>query len=105
MLKMSFIFIYITAPNKREARKIAEAVITNKLAGCANFFPMTSIYRWKGKLHHGSEVILILKTIAGKAPLVKKVIEKMHPFETPCITLIPVKPNQKYARWLQEQVK
>ncbi|MGB9613556.1 MAG: divalent-cation tolerance protein CutA, partial [Candidatus Margulisiibacteriota bacterium] len=47
---MKFSVVYITASSSKEAQKIAEILIEEKLVACANIFPIKSIYRWKGKL-------------------------------------------------------
>ena len=102
---MAFAFLYVTAGKESEATAIATILLRKKLIACANIFPINSLYRWKGRIRQEKEVVIILKTLSSKSLAVKKEIEKMHPYETPCITLIPVKPNKKYARWLQEQVR
>ena len=41
----NFIFIYITNPNKDEAKKIAKHLLNKKLIACGNIYPINSIYR------------------------------------------------------------
>ncbi|MCZ7405999.1 MAG: divalent cation tolerance protein CutA, partial [Candidatus Methanoperedens sp.] len=45
-----FSIVYITAGDMDEARKIGRELVEDHLAACANIFPITSIFRWKGKI-------------------------------------------------------
>jgi periplasmic divalent cation tolerance protein len=102
---MNFIFIYITNPTKKEARKIAKILLKNKLIACANIFPVDSLYRWKGKIVDESEFVLIVKTKKDNFEKVKKEVENIHSYKIPCIVKIPVSSNKKYYDWLKKVVK
>lgn len=99
---MNFIFIYITNPTKNEARKIAEHLLCKKLIACANIFPIDSLYRRKDKIADEKEFVLIAKTKKENFERVKREVEKIHPYDIPCIVKIPVSSNEKYYKWLNE---
>jgi len=101
---LSFIFVYITAASLKEAQKISQSLLEKKLVACANFFPIKSMYHWKGKIVSANEYVILLKTKAYKFERVKKEIIKIHSYKIPCITKINVEPNSAYARWLKEQL-
>ncbi len=101
---MTFTFLYVTASNEREAKKIAYQLLQKKLVACANIFPIQSLYWWEGKIKGGKEMVIILKTMKEKVAFVRKEIENIHSYSIPCITEIAVKPNKQYARWLKEQL-
>lgn len=42
--------IYITLNNSNEARSIGKKILEAKLANCVNWFPITCMYRWEGKI-------------------------------------------------------
>ena len=53
-------FVYITAKDVSEARKLGRALITDRLAACVNILgPMESMYWWKGAVQNGKEVALM----------------------------------------------
>src|SRR5690606_19325289 len=55
--------VYMTAPSREEAMKIAGTVVQEKLAACANILShVTSIYEWQGKMQTEEECVVILKT-------------------------------------------
>jgi len=100
----NFIFIYITNPSEKEAKQIAAHLLGKKLIACANIFPIKSVYLWKGKIADDKEFVLIVKTAAKNFEKVKKEVEKIHPYEIPCIARIPVSSNEKYFDWLKNQL-
>jgi len=100
------IFIYITNPNKKTALKIAEELLSKKLIGCANIFPIESLYWWQEKIVKDKEYVLIAKTLEKNYKKVKEVVEKIHPYSVPCILKIKIdKVNEKYLNWLNKVVE
>ena len=63
MSENKFIMIITTVNSDSAAKKIAQALIEEKLAACVNIIPsVTSIFRWEGKVSTESELILIAKS-------------------------------------------
>lgn len=89
---------YVPCKDKKEAEKIATYLVNKKLIACANIFPITSIYGWKGKTTKDSEYVLIAKTKKN----VEEEIKKLHSYETQCILRMKVKANKEYERWVDE---
>jgi len=101
-----FILIYITNPNKAEARKIAKHLLGKKLIACANIYNnVNSLYNWKGKIADETEVVLITKTLDKNFEKIKTEVEKIHSYTIPCITKIPVSSNKKYFDWVKGEVE
>lgn len=100
---MSFIIIYTTNKNFEEAKKIANYLLENKLIACANFFPISSSYLWKGKIKNSSEVVSILKTREENFEKIKQEIKSLHSYETPCIIKIDVEANEEFEKWVKEE--
>jgi periplasmic divalent cation tolerance protein len=103
---MSLILIYVTNPSLAVARKVARHLLKKRLIACANLFPspIYSVYTWKGKLKQGKEWVVILKTASSRFEAVKKEIEKVHPYEVPCIVKIPASANKSFEKWVKESV-
>lgn len=97
--------IYATFPSRVEADRIGRAVVDKRLAACVNILPgMTSIYRWQGKIETGDEVVMILKTKTSRAdPLVAE-IKRLHPYDVPAITVIPLSGgNSDFLAWIANE--
>ena len=59
---MEFRSIYITCKDEAEARGIGRTLVDERLAACVNFFPIQSIFRWKGRIEEAGEVV---ETVRG----------------------------------------
>jgi periplasmic divalent cation tolerance protein len=103
---MEYRSIYITTGDEEEAAKIGRILVEEKLASCANCFPIRSIYRWKGRVKESPEYALILKT---RAELVDRVIiraKQLHSYEVPCIvSWLIEKGNPDYLQWIKESTE
>jgi len=102
---MKFIIIYITHPNMKEAKKVAEALLRDRLIACVNYFPIESSYWWKGDIENAKEIVSIVKTRKENWTKVKKAVEAIHPYETPCIMKLEVESNPSYAKWITDETK
>ena len=100
---MEYRSVYITAGSEAEARAISRILVTERLAACANYFPVRSIYRWQGKVEEGAEFSLIVKT---RAELVEQLIarvKEVHSDRIPCIVAWSIdRGNPKYLDWIAE---
>jgi len=100
---MTFIFVYITNPSKKIARKIALYLLKKRLVACANIFPIESSYWWKGKIENTKEVVLVVKTRKENFNKVKNEIKKVHPYSLPCIIKFGVEANKEYEDWIKKE--
>jgi len=98
---MPFIFIYVTNPNKKTARKIALYLLKKRLVACTNLFPIESLYWWNNKIEKSKEFVLILKARKENFNKIKNEIKKIHPYSIPCITKFNVKANKEYEKWIK----
>lgn len=100
-------YLYVTAKNFEEARKIAEQVLKERLAACANIIPsMESMYWWQGQIAYTSEAIAIFKTTENLVEQATQTIKHWHSYSTPCIVVLPVEGGEKaYLDWIRGEVK
>jgi periplasmic divalent cation tolerance protein len=98
--------IYVTAANFAEAGRIAETVVTERLAACANILNgVTSVFHWEGKLCREHEAVLILKTTEEKTDALTARIKELHSYECPCIAVLPIEGgNPAFLEWIQREV-
>ncbi|MCT8998164.1 divalent-cation tolerance protein CutA [Chelativorans intermedius] len=102
-----FIDIWINCPDRQTAKKIAAACIEARLAACANILaPVSSLYRWQGKVESAEEVPLLLKTRAAHFDAVCETVRPLHPYDTPSIVATALDDiDQRYADWLRKETK
>lgn len=97
------IVVYITNSSVESAKSIAHHLLSKKLIACANIFPVHSMYLDNG-IKEEPEAVLIAKTAEKNYEKVKKEVEKVHPYNIPCIIKIPAKANKKYDDWMKKQL-
>ena len=102
----SYIQITTTTETKEQAEKIAQYLVETKLAACVQITgPITSIYRWKGKVENAQEWLCLIKTQDDLYNKVEAAIKNLHPYETPEIIAMPiVKGSKEYLNWIDENL-
>jgi periplasmic divalent cation tolerance protein len=102
----SYIQITTTTETKEEAQKIAQYLVDTKLAACVQVTgPITSIYRWKGKVENAQEWLCLIKTQDDLYDKVEAAIKSQHHYETPEIIAVPiVKGSKEYLNWIDENL-
>lgn len=101
---MQYIAVHTTLPDENTARKIARILVTEKLAACANFFAIESIYYWEGKIEEEGEYALILKTRKELYKEVEKRIRELHPYDLPAIISYKIERGlPQYLGWIGEE--
>ncbi|MFA5287299.1 MAG: divalent-cation tolerance protein CutA [Candidatus Omnitrophota bacterium] len=98
--------ILVTAANKKEARRIAKALINNKLAACVNIISeVESLFYWKGKIDSAKETLLIIKSRKEKVPKIIKLVKSIHSYEIPEIISLPIAAGFRlYLKWIDESL-
>lgn len=96
------VLIYSTFPSTETAEEAGSRLVEARLAACVNIIPgMTSIYRWRGKIERGSEVVMIIKTRARVADAVMVQVKAQHPYTNPALLVLPVEGGSgDYLAWL-----
>jgi periplasmic divalent cation tolerance protein len=102
---VEILLFYIPVGSAAEADRIASHVIEQRLAACANVFPIQSTFFWKGVMEHEEEYVLILKTLPALATPLQLALEALHAYETPCLISWPVTVNDAYGKWVESQVR
>ena len=93
-----------TFPDVEMANGIARTLVEEKFAACANIIPAVhSIYRWKGKVEAGGEVIVFFKTTRDRQKAFQGKLRSLHPYELPEIIYIKIdKGSPDYLDWVAE---
>jgi periplasmic divalent cation tolerance protein len=101
------IVVLVTCGSRKEARKIARALVERHLAACVNQIgaPVTSVYRWKGKVESAKEFLLVIKTTKKRFTALREAIGELHSYEVPeIIALAIVEGSRAYLDWIAESV-
>ena len=92
----------VTTPNLQTARRIAQALLRQRLASCINIVPgVESHYCWQDKLERSKELLLIIKTGRSKLRELERCILQLHPYDTPEFVVFALEGgNERYLEWL-----
>jgi periplasmic divalent cation tolerance protein len=102
----AFRWVYVTCNDPSEAEKIGTEMVKKRLAACANWFPVRSVYWWEGRMEKAAETALVLKTTAGRTKALIAAIKKAHSYKVPCIEALPIlEGNADYLRWIREETR
>ncbi len=93
--------LFSTFPSRVEAERVAEIVLTERLAACVNILgPCHSIYRWQGAIERGDEVPALFKTTSQLAGQLRDRIAALHPYDLPSIEAWPVSAAAAVSDWI-----
>lgn len=93
-----------TFPDAETARRIANQLVTEKFAACANILPgVESIYRWKEKIENANETLVFFKLSEDRQAAFQEKLRSLHPYEVPEIVFVLVASGlPDYLRWVAE---
>lgn len=96
----------MTASDREEARRIADTLVSERLAACVNILSdMESHYWWEGSVQRNTEIPLLAKTIEDRVGELMKRVASMHSYDCPCIVSIPLEHlHEPFARWIADQL-
>ncbi len=106
MTPSSFAIVLSTFPADGDADALARTLVDERLAACVNLLPpMTSMYRWEGKVERSLERQLLIKTTSASVDLLKTRLAELHPYDVPEILVLPITDGgAKYLEWLRDSV-
>lgn len=100
----SELIVFVTTPNNEEATKIADALVSERLAACVNIVAaVESIYRWEGNVTRDREALMIIKTTGERYPELELRIKQLHSYGTPEVIALTIeRGSSQYLEWLRD---
>lgn len=98
---------YCTCPDAASASAIAEALVGERLAACVNQLPgVHSTYRWQGTVATDTEILLLIKTTAGRFEAMHARLLALHPYDVPELIGVPAPcGHEAYLDWVRDAVR
>lgn len=99
--------VLVTCGSAAEARRIARAVVEERLAACVNILPgaVGSIYRWKEKVEAARERLLLIKTSRKRLTRLRAAVVRIHSYDVPEFIALPIVAGSRaYLDWIEESV-
>lgn len=97
---------YVTFATHADAERVAETVLVEKLAACANILaPCTSLYLWHGELERAEEVPALFKTRPMLATRLRERLAALHPYDLPVIESWTVSASDTVGAWVEGETR
>jgi periplasmic divalent cation tolerance protein len=89
------------------ARILARTLVERRLAACVNMLPgVQSVYRWRDAIEEEAEVMLLIKTTAGRYAELEQTLKALHPYELPEIVALPLGAGlPAYLEWIAQETR
>jgi len=102
-----YIQVITTTEHREDAEAIARALVEERLAACVQIIgPITSIYRWQGKMTTAQEWQCWAKSRRELYDRIAEEIRRLHPYQVPEIIAVAVAAGSAdYLAWLETEVK
>jgi len=87
-----------------DAAAFARTLVEERLAACVNVIgPVTSIYRWNGKVEQDAEQQLVIKTTIARLEALEARVKALHPYDVPeFLVLRAVGGSDAYLAWVRD---
>lgn len=97
--------VVVAVDTEENASRIAEALVDERLAACVQVGgPVTSRYRWDGRVETAREFLLVAKTREDALPALTERVHALHPYELPEITAVPITGGLAgYLDWIRTE--
>lgn len=102
----NIVFVYTTCRDREEARIIGLRAIEEKLAVCADFWEINSVYPWHGVIQEVDQYMLMITTQEDVSDALISFIGTVHSYTTPMITRLDTAVmNPTYIFWAEDTLQ
>lgn len=100
------VMIMTTVKNKDDAKAMATHLIQGKFAACVQELAINSHFNWDGKSNNESELLLLVKTAAGRTDATVNAIKAKHSYDIPEILVSPIIGGLgAYLQWVKDETR
>ncbi|MGA9773447.1 MAG: divalent-cation tolerance protein CutA [Blastocatellia bacterium] len=98
------LIVFVTADGSEEASRIANTLVTERLAACVNIVShIESVYRWQGEVARDRETLMIIKTTDDRYAELERRVKELHSYTTPEVIAFRIERGSgAYLDWLRE---
>ena len=99
-LNQEIYLVITTEIDKKNASKLANLLLRERLIPCVSFKNIESCFWWEGNINHSKEVQLIIKCKKENVIKVCNKISEWHTYEIPEIIYFRVSADKNYHDWV-----
>jgi periplasmic divalent cation tolerance protein len=106
---MAACLIYSTWPADDAVSACARDLVEARLAACATILDGgRSTFRWDGNIQEEAECVMLVKTTLNHSDNVRQAILSAHPYDLPCVLVLPIDPahsNAAFLSWIAKETE
>ncbi len=99
-----FTIIKTTYSNAKDAKTLANKLLSERLCACVQISKIESHYPWQQKIHNSNEFSVEIKTKQNLVKNITKMIKNDHEYETPQIISFDFHADGDYQLWLDNNI-
>jgi periplasmic divalent cation tolerance protein len=94
-----------TLESREQALELARAAVNERVAACVQVVgPITSVYRWEGRVEESAEYLCLLKVPADGVERLARFVRDRHPYDTPELTAVESSfVDPRYLAWARAE--
>lgn len=102
-----YLVVTMTTSTEKEATKIVQCLLEERLIACANIIgPVSSLFWWKDKIDEATEFLVLMKSHSRLFDKLSKRVKGMHSYEVPEIVALSIlKSSPSYLNWLEDNLQ
>lgn len=101
---MNCILVYSTFPDKDSAVTAARALLEERLAAGANFWPLESHFRWQGTIEQRQECAVLFQAERRFYKRIEARLKQLHPDKVPQIVMWRIKDGfEPFLKWIMDE--
>ncbi len=102
-----YVQLQTTVDTREKAVDLVRSAVDARLAACGQIVgPVSSIYRWKGRVEETDEWLVLFKTRAGLVERLERFLLERHPYEVPEIVVLPIERTaEAYGDWIESETQ
>ncbi len=96
-----------TTGSRGAAAELARSAVQARVAACGQVVgPLTSVYRWQGRVDEATEWLVLFKTAADRSDALVEHVRSRHSYDVPEIIVTPVTGGDPgYLAWLRAETR
>ena len=103
---MGAIVMVTTVGDEEQGNDLARELVLRRHAASVNMLPVAkSFYRWRGKVCHDSEYMLVIKTLDSEYEKVCETIREIHSYELPEVLSFKIsRAEDSFLNWIESSL-
>jgi periplasmic divalent cation tolerance protein len=97
--------LFTTVETHAQAVELAHAAVEARMAACVQVLgPITSVFRWRGRVEEAEEFLLVMKAPAEGLERLMGFVRERHPYDVPELTAVPsASVDERYLAWARAE--